>query len=675
MRTLVIVESPSKCKKIEEYLGPSYKVVASCGHITSFSSLDQLNMETYEVNYKIEKPTVVKMLKSEIKQATEIIIATDDDREGEAIGWHICKVCKLNVETTPRILFSEITKEAIENAIQHKGLLNMNRVYSQQTRQILDLYIGFTISPKLWKYILNKLSAGRCQTPALHMIYEKEKDYEQQSMDTHYKVEGWFTAKLVKFHLSQCMDKVDDFLEQCKSHKFEMYPIEKHSTNEKRPSILITSSLQQKAHQVLGYSPSQTMSYAQALYEHGCITYMRTDTPSYNDTFKQSLELHIKQHFGDDYYKEIPSSTKKAHEGIRVTNLKVTETTFETSQINKLYKLIYIHTLQTSMSDAKIETSHYKISAPFDLYFIYKEPMILFEGWKKVNSTPKHDSLSLYLSQLRQINYSSIVSKEILQKPMYHYCEAQLIQKLEKESIGRPSTYASILTKLYDKHYIVKGKIKGKVFETTQYELIDNVITKKSESYSNDETNKITITNTGKKVVEFCYQYYNHLFDYAYTNKMETQLDIIEETGLWRHIFTEFKREVDQEVVIDMVKSKQSSLHCGTYKKHPVVIKSGQFGYYMEYKKVTTSLIHWIHYDQIEEFIEEQTFPNELMESLMNINVLIGKHTTIRKGKTGDYIYHKTPQMKKPKFYALDIDSRNVEDIKEYLQKKYNLII
>jgi len=175
MRTLVIVESPSKCKKIEEYLGPSYKVVASCGHITSFSSLDQLNMETYEVNYKIEKPTVVKMLKSEIKQATEIIIATDDDREGEAIGWHICKVCKLNVESTPRILFSEITKEAIENAIQHKGLLNMNRVYSQQTRQILDLYIGFTISPKLWKYILNKLSAGRCQTPALHMIYEKKR--------------------------------------------------------------------------------------------------------------------------------------------------------------------------------------------------------------------------------------------------------------------------------------------------------------------------------------------------------------------------------------------------------------------------------------------------------------------------------------------------------------------
>ena len=201
MKTLIIVESPSKCKKIEEYLGSSYKVVASCGHISSFTSLDQLNMDTYEVNYKIEKPKVVKMLKEEIKKASGVIIATDDDREGESIGWHICKVCNLNIETTPRILFSEITKEALEHAVKNQGVLNKNKIYSQQTRQLLDLYIGFTISPKLWKYILNKLSAGRCQTPALHMIYEKEKEYDEQSKKTHYKVEGLFTNKKIECYI------------------------------------------------------------------------------------------------------------------------------------------------------------------------------------------------------------------------------------------------------------------------------------------------------------------------------------------------------------------------------------------------------------------------------------------------------------------------------------------
>lgn len=673
MKTLVIVESPSKCKKIEEYLGSSYKVVASCGHITSFTSLDQLNKETYEVNYKIEKPKVVKMLKDEIKQASGVIIATDDDREGEAIGWHICKVCKLNVTTTPRILFSEITKEALERSIQNKSVLNMNRVYSQQTRQLLDLYIGFTISPKLWKYILNKLSAGRCQTPALHMIYEKEKEYDQQGTETYYKVEGIFTSKQIKFHLSQTLDKVDEFLELCKDYTFKINKIEDTTSTEKRPSILITSSLQQKAHKLLGYSPSQTMSYAQALYEHGCITYMRTDTASYNDSFKHSLERFIKQTFGDQYYKEIPTTQKKAHEGIRVTNLKLEETTFETKQINKLYQLIYNHTLQTSMSDCSMKHMHYKMDAPLHLQFIYKEPITIFEGWKKVKESAQYQTNYLYLSQLGTITYSNILCKEVLQHPVYHYCESQLIQKLEKEDIGRPSTYASILTKLYDKHYIVKGKITGKVFETTNYNLVGQTITQKTEPYSNDESGKISITHTGKKVVEFCYQYYNHLFDYAYTTKMEKQLDVIEQTGIWKDIFIEFKRDVDKEVIIDMIKSKQISLHCGLYKKHPVIIKSGQFGYYMEHNKTKISLLHWEHYDKIEGYIENQSFPQELIETMMYTEV--GKYTTIRKGKTGDYIYHKTPQMKKPKFYALDIESRKKADIKEYLQKKYNLIV
>jgi len=669
MKILVIVESPSKCKKIEDYLGSSYKVVASCGHITSFTSLDQINMDNYEVNYKIEKPAIVKMLKAEIKKASSVIIATDDDREGEAIGWHICKVCKLDIETTPRILFSEITKSALEKSIQNKSFLNMNRVYSQQTRQLLDLYIGFTISPKLWKYILNKLSAGRCQTPALHMIYQKEKEYENQSTKTHYKVEGLFTSKKIKFHLSRYLEDAD-FLELCKGYTFKIDSIEKHTTIEKRPNILITSSLQQKAHQCLGFSPAQTMSYAQALYENGCITYMRTDTPVYSDTFKLILERFIKKKYGDPYYKEITDTVKKAHEGIRVTDLNIVETTFETKQINKLYSLIYKHTLQTSMSDCIMEHVHYKMNAPMDMYFVYKEPHIVFHGWK---DRVQIESNQLYLSLLGNIDYYSITCKEILESPIYHYCESQIIQKLEKAEIGRPSTYSSILTKLYDKNYVIKGKITGKVFETTHYSLMGDQITKTCETSSHEETNKISITETGKKVVEFCYEYYNHLFNYEYTKDMEKQLDKIAETGQWKDIFLEFKQAVDKEVTIDRVKPPQKSLHCGIYNKHPVIIKHGQFGYYVEYNKTTLSLLQWSHYDKIETYIEEQAFPAELLETILYR--ILDKHTSIRTGKYGDYIYHKTPKMSKPKFYKLEIESRDIKDIKEYLQKKYNLII
>jgi len=385
--------------------------------------------------------------------------------------------------------------------------------------------------------------------------------------------------------------------------------------------------------------------------------------------------LYIKKIYGDLYYKNIPNTEKKAHEGIRVTDLSVTETKFETKQINKLYNLIYKHTLQSSMSDCIMEPIFYKMNAPLKMEFIYKEHVIIFDGWKKVNGSSENETYSLYLSRLVNIELYSIHCKETSIHPVYHYCESQIIQKLEKECIGRPSTYASILTKLYDKNYIIKGKISGKAFETNCYTLMNKMIQKTTETTCNEENNKISITETGKKVIEFCYEYYRHLFNYEYTKNMETELDKIEEYGNWKDIFIEFKREVDKEVIINCVKPKQQSLHCGIYNKYPVVIKNGQFGYYMEYKKKTTSLLQWEHYENIENYIDEQDFPPDLLESIINMNLMINKYTSVRTGKYGDYIYHKTPQMKKPKFYKLEIESRNMEDIKEFIQKKYNLIL
>lgn len=671
MTTLVIVESPSKCKKIEEYLGSSYKVVASCGHITSFQSLDQFNSSTYEIEYKIEKPKIVSMLKSEIRKASKVILATDDDREGEAIAWHICKVCRLNIDTTPRLIFNEITKEAIQYGLSHMGVLNKNRIYSQQTRQLLDLYIGFTISPKLWRYILHKLSAGRCQTPALDMLYQKEKEYDSQSRDTRYKVTGLFTSHSICFHLSSSLNDPMAFLDLCKGYPFEINTCEKTTHTELRPKILITSTLQQYAHQRLGFSPVQTMGYAQTLYENGLITYMRTDTPTYNDTFKLILEKHIVHTYGVEYYKEIPATIKKAHEGIRVVDLNKKTVAFESKQLNALYHFIYTHTLQTSMCDCQIETTDYKMNAPMNHTFHYKQHETCLDGWKVLQPKKEGPNYTLYLNQLKKILCQSITCKEESAHPVYHYCESQLIQRLEREQIGRPSTYASILNKLYDKKYITKGNIKGPPVERTTYTLTDKGVQSQCVSTCMEETNRLSVTDIGKKVAEFCYQYYSHLFEYKYTKEMECRLDEIEQHGQWKDIFTEFKSMVDQEVVIDWCKRVQTTLFCGVYKKHNVILRKGAFGYYTEWNKKTNSLIGWAHYDKLPEFIENQRFPPEHLVSIMEMN----KDFSVRSGKYGDYVYYKTSTMKKPKFYPLDIESRDINDIKEYIQKKYNLTL
>ena len=682
MKTLVIVESPSKCKKIEDYLGSEYKVVASCGHITSFSSLDQFNEETYDIVYKVNKPKIVSMLKKEIKQCKSVIIATDDDREGEAIGWHICQQCKLDVNETPRILFSEITKHALQYAIQNPTKLNIQRIYSQQTRQLLDLYIGFTISPLLWKYILNKLSAGRCQTPALHMIYEKEKEFDEQSTETHYKITGGFTSKEIIFHLSQYLDfeKSELFLELCKSFKFKLEStIETKKYIEKRPNILITNTLQQKSHQLLNMSPKQTMDCAQVLYENGLITYMRSDCEYYNDDFKQLLEQYIHKHYGENYVDPIINKEKKAHEGIRVTDLNVKETFFENNYINKLYDLIYNHTLQTSMSNCEKLKKTFIIKAPMDYDFIYNENHMIFRGWRKTLKDKEESSLELYLTQLKHVHYTYIKSYEQLCNPKYHYCESQLIQKLKKENIGRPSTYASILDKLLNKNYVKKGNIKSKPIEIREITLRNEVISiETNKNATNEEKNKLYISTNGKRVIEFCYKYYEHLFNYEYTSKMEEILDEIEHNEQnWKYIFKEFKKELDKEVVIYEIKPKLESLHCGLYEKKPVIIKNGQFGYYMEYNKKNTSLLSWDHYDKIETFIEEQSFPSDYLVSMIQYNsiIIINSNISIRKSKKGEYIYYKTKQMKKPKFYPLTIESRNIDDLKDYIEKKYSFIM
>lgn len=312
------------------------------------------------------------------------------------------------------------------------------------------------------------------------------------------------------------------------------------------------------------------------------------------------------------------------------------------------------------------------MKAPLNYTFQYNHSQVGFDGWKRAQAKGTEPSdYNLYLKQLKEIRRQSITCKEESSSPVYHYCESQLIQRLESEQIGRPSTYATILNKLYDKHYIIKGTIRGEPVERTTHELTDKGIVCRREPFIMEESNKISVTDIGKKVAEFCYRYYAHLFEYKYTSVMESRLDEIEQHGQWKDIFTEFKQAVDKEVVVEACERAHTSVFCGVYKKHNVRLRKGPFGYYSEWNKKNNSLTGWEHHDRIPAFIESQVFPPVLLQSLMDFNV----DFSVRSGKYGDYVYYKTPAMKKPQFYALDIKSRDINDIKEHIQKKYNLTL
>ena len=681
MKTLLIVESPSKCKIIEKYLGDDYKVVASCGHFRSLNKLEQIDLETLEVKYSNDKPKIIKMLREEVALAKEVILATDDDREGEAIAWHICQVCKLPL-TTKRILFQEITKSALVKAIQSPTTINMSRVHSQQARQILDIYIGFTISPLLWKHIQHTLSAGRCQTPALRMIYEQEQLIKTQAYETDFVVSGLFTAKDIEFKVSHHLlssVNVIDFFEKCKGHSFTLTKGLAKQVTASAPGILITTTLQQKASSALGMSPQQVMRCAQTLYENGLITYMRTDCAYYSEEFIEKTNDYIKKEYGEKYIGNIKLTEKKAHEGIRITQHNIKTVDIE-QNVNRLYEFIYRHTLQSCMSPNITLQTPYTL----DYGFTYLSIKTIFQGWKILQKKETETNWETYLDSLVKINCNKIVAEERCIGQEFHYCEAQLIKKMEKENIGRPSTYVSILESI-EKKYVDKGRIKGKTLELTTYELKNDTTTISREEKIIQEENKLSITEIGIKVSEFCQTHFEPIFNYRFTERMEAQLDLIGEGKQeYKLIIKGFIEEVNKLLTIDAPKISYRSLHCGAWKKHAVVIKDGPYGFYVEYNKNSISLQKFKTMDIINEWIVEQSINKDDLAELIEYvkkkdGYVITPTISIRNGPKGYYIFHKNAKMKKPKFYDCSeiieyIDSRDTDKIIDYIEKKYKLI-
>lgn len=548
MKKLVIVESPAKCEKIEKYLGDGYKVMGSYGHITHLSDLKQID-ENYNATFKIidTKKTQIEKIRKAIKISDEVILATDDDREGEAISWHICQVFKLDIKTTKRIIFHEITKKALLEAIENPTVLNMNLIYAQQGRQILDLIVGYKITPILWKYIVsntnNSLSAGRCQTPALRLVYDNYKEIKENPGNLSFNTNGYFTKNNIQFNLNHNHTNhsdIKDFLEKSKTFK-HMLSKEKAKESKRNPPVPFTTSiLQQTSNTILHISPKETMSLAQKLYESGFITYMRTDSMIYSDEFITSAQEYITNTYDKKYISGIISNKKtkknkivqEAHEAIRPTNINlinIPESKEFTNKHRKLYKLIHTNTLESLMLPAIYKQILVKISAPDDLIYKYITEINIFEGWQIIQGV-NDDKYYQFIINLKEndIKPNSIISKETLKDLKNHYTEAKLVQLLEEKGIGRPSTFSSLIDKIQERGYVKKENINGFKRETIDYILEDNkIIEEKKEKEFGNEKNKLVITQIGILVCEFLLTNFKNLFEYNYTKKMEDELDLI----------------------------------------------------------------------------------------------------------------------------------------------------
>jgi len=724
--SLVIVESPAKCKKIESYLGPGYKVIASFGHLRNISGLEAIDINNnfntkYSVINEDLKLKQIEKIRSEITKAADIIIATDDDREGEAIGWHICDLFGLSITNTKRIIFHEITESAIQSAISHPKRINMDLVHAQQARQILDLLVGFTISPILWNCVSKthdtSLSAGRCQTPALRLVYENYLDIKQSPGKLAYNTTAYFTTLNLLFDLNKQFtqeSEVSDFLEKCKSWDFIYSLTSPKKTIKKSPEPLTTSTLQQLASNELHMSPKETMKYAQQLYEGGYITYMRTDSKKYSQEFIDSVKTFITNIHGEEYINktidtlivgkqnELPKKTKKtvaekkgipppqeAHEAIRPVNINIRSTSLEDSSSDlhskaiRLYELIWKRTLESCMPSAQYNSITAKISAPLETEFHFKTEQPIFLGWqiicqssKKDNDDQKHYQFIQTLKQNVSIKPKKIDSKFTLIDLKSHFSEARLVQLLEEKGIGRPSTFASLVDKIQERKYVEKQNISGKELECKDFSLNNNIISEiVSKREFGNEKNKLVIQPLGIIVIEFLVEKFDMFFNYEYTKQMEDELDKIASNNLiWYNLCNNCYNELTN-VTEKLQNLKKFCIIID--ENHSLII--GKHGPVVKYidpkdcKKISFIPVKKnIDIDNLKN-IPQLTLDDVIDNSIKDkeaIGKYKGQDLFIKKGKYGIYAqWGKETKSLKDEFSALKLEEIQYIDVIRYLDK------
>jgi len=604
-KNLVIVESPAKAKTIEKFLGKDFQVESSYGHIADLPSKELGINVTGDFSPKYivsdDKKSIVKKLKSLAKKADTVWLASDEDREGEAIAWHLKEQLNLKDENTKRIVFHEITKKAILKAVENPRNIDYNMVNAQQARRVLDRLVGYELSPVLWRKVKGGLSAGRVQSVAVRLIVEKERSIHEFKTATHYKVIAAFSnneGKTFKASIPKNFDSkkaAEDFLKSCSNANFSIAELTKKPAKKSPAAPFTTSTLQQEASRKLGYPVAKTMQVAQRLYEAGLITYMRTDSLNLSLDARNAAEEEITNYYGKEYSKQRVFKTKskgaqEAHEAIRPTNMKMHSVDIEYDQ-TRLYDLIWKRTLASQMSDAQLERTNFKIAnSENSKIFTANGEMIKFEGFLKVYLEGNDDEDEEQAGMLPNLKvgenlvYTFINATQRFTSPPYRFTEASLVKQLEELGIGRPSTYAPTISTVQKRGYVEKGQNEGVERDYEQITLSEGVV--KSQIFTEktgSDKNKLIPTDIGNIVNDFLVANFSNILDFGFTAKVESSFDDISEGDEnWIEMIKGFYTKF-HDTVEDVKENAERESGERILGKHPesgktVLVRLGKFG-------------------------------------------------------------------------------------------------
>ena len=616
MKNLVIVESPAKAKTIEKYLGNDFHVLSSVGHIRAIAKKTKDGtppidiQHGFKTTYEIdpEKKKVIAELKKAVKSvgAANVWLATDEDREGEAIAWHLCEVLKLDPKTTKRITFHEITKSAIEEAIKHPRTVDMKLVEAQQARQILDRIVGFELSPVVWQKVPGGKSAGRVQSPAVRLLVEREHEIDAFAGSSQFKVTAIFAAgkQELKAELKQRFDSEDaarDFLESLAGAAFTVTDISTSPSSRNPAAPFTTSTLQQEANSKLGMGSRATMASAQKLYQEGRITYMRTDSVNLSSQAIAASADYIKRLYGIEYshvrkFKTKSAGAQEAHEAIRPTDI-TRESVSGSDYDQRLYDLIRRRTLASQMAPAKLENTTITISindrekqnnsskTNDKLVFETKGQVVLFDGFLRVYGGGKDDTILPTVKSGDQLQRHSVEARQVFARPPARYTEGTLVKKLEELGIGRPSTYATIMNTIQTRGYAEKGDSEGVPRDVILLQLIDNKVERETvQEKTGSNKGKLVPTPAGELISGFLTDHFDRVVDYGFTADVEKDFDDIAGDRLARNTMLEkfyapFHALIEQSGNIDR-RTVGANREVGIDPKSgkPIIARFGRFG-------------------------------------------------------------------------------------------------
>ena len=684
-KNLVIVESPAKAKTIEKFLGKDFKVMSSYGHIRDLKRHEMsIDTKTLEPEYEIpeEKQKLVKDLKASAKKAEKVWLASDEDREGEAISWHLCEVLGLDEEKTSRIVFHEITKPAILEAIEHPRRVDMNLVNAQQARRVLDRLVGFKLSPVLWRKVKPALSAGRVQSVAVRLIVEREREIQAFNSEAYYSVNAVFaitnadgSQTEVKAQLDRRLkthEEVEHFLNLCKEADYVVDNVSKKPLKRTPAPPFTTSTLQQEAARKLGFTVSQTMMVAQHLYESGRITYMRTDSVNLSGLCINASKEEIKKVYGEEYskprqYHTSSKGAQEAHEAIRPTYMDVTEIE-GTLQERRLYELIWKRTIASQMADAELEKTTVDIKLGNQQpTFVAQGEVVKFDGFLKVyresfDDEDAHDEENSHLlpplKKGQVLERREITAIERFSQGPQRYTEASLVHKMEELGIGRPSTYAPTISTIQQREYVQKGDKKGTERSYTVDTLKGKQVTQKTrKEMVGSDKGKLLPTDVGIVVNDFLMQYFPGIMDYNFTAKVEQDFDKIAEgkekwNDMMEHFYKDFEPTVENTLNARQERRVgERELGSDPKSGRPVFVKIGRFGPVVQIGTAddnTKPLFAQIPKDKsmenitLEEALELFKLPREVGE-------FEGTTVTIGAGRFGPYILHNGKYTSLPK--------------------------